>query len=88
MIAQNPSDGTLFKGDTVELTVSKGPELVEVPRVVAMGQAAAAKRLEEAGFTVKYRNSATYLGLHYVLRSDPSAGSMVPKGSTITLYLV
>ncbi|HMD11445.1 MAG TPA: Stk1 family PASTA domain-containing Ser/Thr kinase [Marmoricola sp.] len=88
VIAQDPSDGTLFKGDTVELTVSKGPELIEVPRVVAMGQAAAAKRLEEAGFTVKYRNSATYLGLHYVLRSDPSAGSMVPKGSTITLYLV
>ena len=52
VIAQDPSDGTLFKGDTVELTVSKGPELVEVPRVVAMGQGAAAKRLEEAGFTV------------------------------------
>jgi serine/threonine-protein kinase len=88
VIAQDPTDGTLFKGDTVGLTVSKGPELVEVPRVVAMGQGAAAKRLEEAGFTVRYRQSATYLGLHYVLRSDPSAGSMVPKGSTITLYLV
>ena len=40
------------------------------------------------GFKVAYKESGTYLGLHYVLRSDPSAGSMVPKGSTITLYLV
>ena len=88
VIAQDPSDGTLFKGDTVELTVSKGPELVEVPRVVAMGQGAAKEKLEQAGFKVAYKESGTYLGLHFVLRSDPSAGSMVPKGSTITLYLV
>ncbi len=88
VIAQDPSDGTLFKGDTVELTVSKGPELVEVPRVVAMGQGAATEKLEQAGFKVEYKESGTYLGLHFVLRSDPSAGSMVPKGSTITLYLV
>ena len=52
VIAQDPSDGTLFKGDTVELTVSKGPELVEVPRVVAMGQGAATEKLEQAGFKV------------------------------------
>ena len=88
VIAQDPSDGTLFKGDSVELTVSKGPELVEVPRVVAMGQSAAARKLEEAGFKVEFRESGTYLGLHYVLRSDPGAGTMAPKGSVITLYLV
>ncbi len=88
VISQDPADGTLFKGDTVGLKVSKGPVLVEVPRVVAMGQGAAGNLLKEAGFTVKYRHSSTYLGLHYVLRSDPKAGSMVPKGSTITLFLV
>ena len=88
VIAQDPSDGTLFKGDNVELTVSKRPELVEVPRVVAMGQSAAARKLEEAGFKVEFRESGTYLGLHYVLRSDPGAGTMAPKGSVITLYLV
>jgi beta-lactam-binding protein with PASTA domain len=62
--------------------------LVAVPRVVAMGQGAAGNLLKEAGFKVKYRQSNTYLGLHYVLRADPKAGTMVPKGSTITLYLV
>ena len=34
---QTPTRGTLFKGDKVELVVSQGPELVEVPRVVGMG---------------------------------------------------
>ena len=88
VIAQDPSDGTLFKGDTVELTVSKGPELVEVPRVVAMGLGAATEKLEAAGFKVTSKESGAYLGLHFVLRSDPSSGSLAPKGSTITLYLV
>ncbi len=32
---QDPPTGTLYKGDTVTLMVSLGPELVEMPRVVA-----------------------------------------------------
>ena len=88
VISQDPDTGTLFKGDTVTLEVSKGPELVEVPRVTAMGQSAAKKRLEEAGFKVELKASSAYLGLHYVLRTDPKGGSMAPKGSTITMYLV
>ena len=70
------------------MTVSKGPELVVVPRVVALGQGAASDRLEQAGFKVASKESGAYLGLHFVLRSDPSSGSLAPKGSTITLYLV
>ena len=35
VITQDPTTGTLFKGDTVKLLVSLGPELVEVPNVVA-----------------------------------------------------
>ncbi len=31
VISQDPRSGTLFSGDTVELSVSLGPELVEVP---------------------------------------------------------
>ena len=37
VISQDPRTGSVFKGDTVELVVSKGPELIEVPRVVASG---------------------------------------------------
>jgi serine/threonine-protein kinase len=89
VISQSPSDGTAFAGDSVELVVSEGPELVEVPSgLVASGVGAARERLEDAGFEVKVENSDSYIGLGYVFRTDPSSGTMVPAGSTITLYLI
>ena len=68
--------------------VSKGPELVEVPRTRAMGVADATKALEDLGFTVKTEQSDAYIGLGFVYSSDPGSGEMIPKGSTITLYLL
>ncbi|NYD58490.1 serine/threonine-protein kinase [Nocardioides marinisabuli] len=88
VVAQEPTGGTLFKGDTVTLTVSKGPELVEVPGVRAQGVDAARAQLESLGFVVQVENISDYLGLGYVFRTDPGAGELVPKGSTITLFLV
>lgn len=88
VISQTPTGGTLFRGETVTLVVSRGPELVEVPRVVAMGVEAATERLESLGFDVDVENSDQYIGVGFVFSSDPDAGEMVPKGSTITLYLI
>jgi serine/threonine-protein kinase len=88
VISQDPSTGTLYKGDTVSFVVSQGPELVEVPRVRAMGVDAAVELLEGLGFTVETENSDSYLGLGYVFSSDPDSGEEVPKGSTITLFLI
>lgn len=88
VISQDPSTGTLFRGDTVSFVVSQGPELVEVPTVQAMGVEAATELLEGLGFEVKTEESDVYLGLGYVSSSDPGAGERVPKGSTITLFLV
>lgn len=88
VISQDPSSGTLFKGDEVSLVVSKGPELVEVPRVIAQGVDAATEELENAGFRVAVENSAEYIGLGFVLRTSPGAGDLVAKGSTITIYLI
>ncbi|WP_239021809.1 Stk1 family PASTA domain-containing Ser/Thr kinase [Nocardioides jishulii] len=88
VISQSPTSGTLFKGDTVKLVVSKGPELVQMPRVIAQGEKAAKERLEALGFTVKVERSGQYIGLGFVLSSDPGAGEMVPKGFTVTLFLI
>lgn len=88
VISQDPSTGTLFRGDTVTFVVSRGPELVEVPRVRAMGVDAATELLEGLGFQVTTEESDSYLGLGYVFSSDPGAGEDVPKGSTITLFLI
>ena len=88
VISQSPAGGTLTKGDTVRLVVSEGPVLVEVPDVTGSGVAAATSALEAAGFSVRTRESTLYVGLEYVVATDPEAGSMVPKGSVITLSLV
>lgn len=89
VISQTPTGGTLFRGDTVRLLVSKGPQLVEVPGgLVASGEEDARKKLEALGFVVDVRKDAGDIGLGYVFHVDPGSGSMVPKGSTITLYLV
>ena len=88
VISQSPDSGTLFRGDTVELLVSEGPELIEVPSVNGAGVDDATRQLEEAGFEVRTEKSALYVGLEYVVGTDPKQGSMVPKGSVITLSLV
>lgn len=88
VISQSPSTGELFKGDTVDLVVSKGPELVEVPRVVGMGEDAARDTLEDAGFKVDVEHHQNYIGLGYVLTSDPGLGTMAPRGSTVTITIV
>ena len=89
VISQSPKDGTLFRGDSVRLVVSKGPQLVEVPSgLVASGADSATSRLEALGFVVDVEKDSNYIGLGYVFRVDPRSGTMVPKGSTITLYLI
>ncbi|MCW2735939.1 Stk1 family PASTA domain-containing Ser/Thr kinase [Nocardioides sp.] len=88
VISQDPTTGTLFRGDTVSFVVSQGPELVEVPRVRAMGVEAATELLEGLGFNVETEEADSYLGLGYVFSSDPDSGEEVPKGSTITLFII
>jgi serine/threonine-protein kinase len=89
VISQSPTSGTLFRGDRISLVVSRGPELVEVPGgLVASGVEAATERLEALGFEVSVEQADESIGLGYVYRSDPGSGSMVPKGSRITLYLI
>ena len=88
VISQDPKDGTLFKGDTVKLLVSLGPELVEVPNVVAYGVDDATAALQGAGFNVDVEQAPGYLGLGFVYSMDPGAGTDLPKGSTVTIYLI
>ncbi len=88
VISQSPVDGTLTRGDTVELTVSKGPVLVEIPDLTANGVGSARETLEGLGFVVEEQPGPGYLGLGFVQSADPGFGSKAPKGSTVTLFLV
>ena len=89
VVSQTPASGTLFRGETVTLVVSQGPQLVEVPGgLIASGVDSARSELEALGFVVDVQEADEYIGLRFVLRVDPRSGSMVPRGSTITLYLI
>jgi serine/threonine-protein kinase len=88
VISQDPRTGTLFKGDTVSLVVSLGPQLIEVPDVVAYGVDDATATLQGAGFNVDVQEAAGYIGLGYVFSMDPGAGTLLPISSTVIIYLV
>ncbi|HEU5144692.1 MAG TPA: Stk1 family PASTA domain-containing Ser/Thr kinase [Dermatophilaceae bacterium] len=87
IVSQSPDKGTLLRGDTVTLTVSKGPVMVEVPRVVGFPIAEAKPALEKLGFTVEVRRP---LGTFFELVRDQSVapGQLAPKGSRIILTVV
>ncbi|WP_432522920.1 Stk1 family PASTA domain-containing Ser/Thr kinase [Kineococcus sp. SYSU DK006] len=87
VISQSPDSGTLFRGDPVDLVVSTGPPLVQVPQVQGQQVAAAREALERLGFQVRVENVLG--GIFGTVRSsDPAAGQPIPKGSTITLTVV
>ena len=88
VISQSPSSGTLTKGQSVQLVVSRGPALVKVPNVYLFGIKDAEKAMQEAGFETRVEDAPGGFGLGYVTRSDPGFDSEAPRGSTITLYVV
>ena len=89
VIAQAPAAGTaqLYRGDAVDLRVSRGPELFEVPDVVGRQVGEARSALTAAGFEVAVEE---VLGGFFgtVRAQDPEPGAMLPRGSVITLTVV
>jgi beta-lactam-binding protein with PASTA domain len=89
VISQDPPAGVLHHGDPVQLVVSKGPQLVQLPgNLRAMGVEAATEQLESLGFRVHVVHADLYLGLGFVASSSPSPGDTAPKGSTVILRIV
>lgn len=88
VISQSPASGTGFRGDVIELLVSKGPRQVEVPGVIGNGEAGATDVLEEAGFTVRVEESELYSGIGIVVQQSPAGGELAPVGSEIVISLV
>lgn len=88
VISQQTQEGTiLHRGDSVAYTVSKGPEKVAVPDVVGRQKDDARSALEAAGFTV---HEETILGGFFgtVRTTDPAGGTMLKKGSVVTITIV
>ncbi|MFI1505796.1 Stk1 family PASTA domain-containing Ser/Thr kinase [Streptomyces sp. NPDC020597] len=86
--AQTPkADSQLAEGDTVTLTLSKGPEMVEVPNVVGSSVDDAKSLLEQAGFQVDEDRGLLGLFGDTVKKQSVEAGKSAPKGSTITITI-
>ncbi|MFD9217479.1 Stk1 family PASTA domain-containing Ser/Thr kinase [Streptomyces sp. NPDC059544] len=82
---QSPAEGgQAAKGDTITLTVSKGPRMVEVPDVTGDSLNDARRELEEAGFEVKVERAFPFLG-DTVESQSVEGGGQAAEGSTITI---
>ena len=87
VISQTPSSGTGFRGDSITLVLSKGPEMVTIPDVTGQTSQKARAELEALGLKVSI--DRFFGGLFNDVRaSNPSAGTSVRKGSTVTLSVV
>ncbi|GAA3558735.1 Stk1 family PASTA domain-containing Ser/Thr kinase [Streptomyces osmaniensis] len=75
------------EGDTVTLTLSKGPEMIEVPDVVGDSVDDAKSQLEAAGFEVDEDRGLLGLFGDTVKKQSVEGGETAPKGSTITITI-
>jgi Serine/threonine protein kinase len=87
------NNGPVKPGDTIVLTISKGPQLFPVPNVVGQTWDKAKKELIDAGFKVSYPATIGPFPVdgfesgYKVTAIDPAAGSQEPKGTTISVSL-
>jgi serine/threonine-protein kinase len=88
VIAQQPSDGKLAWGSSIDLVVSRGPKPTAVPDVSGLTETKAIKELKAAGFHVtrstQFSNSVRK---GEIISTSPSATTMFPAGSTIVVTI-
>lgn len=90
IIDQKPSEGIEVKiGSEIKVTVSKGPQTIEVPQIKeGREKATAISEIEGAGFKVQEVNeSSSTVAAGLVIRTEPAYPEKAPKGSTIVLYI-
>src|ERR687898_955696 len=84
---QDPSGGeNVEPGTAVNVTVSLGPEQVEVPEVYGLSVAAAQTALSNAGLNSTPIEVEGDESAGTALATDPGVGAMLDPGSTVSLY--
>ncbi|XAS73894.1 PASTA domain-containing protein [Micrococcaceae bacterium Sec5.1] len=86
VVAQSPGNGTLVRGETVTLTLSKGPKLVRVPSFIGKQAKEARQQLEALGFEVKVNEILG--GFFGTVRDQNPVDKEVPEGSVVMLTVV
>ncbi len=85
---QSPdAGGRAAEGDTVTLTLSKGPRMIEVPDVVGDSVDDAKRTLRDAGFEVEEDRGLLGLFGDTVKKQSVDGGDTAPEGSTIKITI-
>lgn len=79
--------GRAAEGDTVTLTLSKGPRMIEVPDVVGDNVDDAKRKLQDAGFDVDEDRGLLGLFGDTVEKQSVDGGDTAPEGSTIKITI-
>jgi beta-lactam-binding protein with PASTA domain len=87
VVGQEPGPGRARQGVPVNLTVSRGPEVVEIPKVVGQPYPQAAAALEKAGFEVARNDVFHDSEAGTVVRQTPQGGKRAEKGSRVTVQV-
>jgi serine/threonine-protein kinase len=86
VVSQSPANGTLTRGGTVTLTISKGPKMVNVPSYIGKQASEAEQALKKLGFEVRRNNILG--GFFGTVRDQSPVDREVPEGSVITITVV
>jgi serine/threonine-protein kinase len=79
VVSITPDIGTqVYWGDTVTLSISKGPETVTMPNVVGKSKDTAVSTLEALGFKVETQSSIYGTIFNNVIKQSQSANTQVP----------
>jgi eukaryotic-like serine/threonine-protein kinase len=82
-----PGGSTATRGSTVVLTVSKGARLAKVPVLVGTQRSLAVQQIRSRGLTPSVEEEESKAPAGEVIRQAPSAGSELPRGSTVSIVV-
>ncbi|WP_432477883.1 Stk1 family PASTA domain-containing Ser/Thr kinase [Nocardioides sp. GXQ0305] len=87
VLEQDPNaDQFVDPGSEVDLVVSSGKPLADVPYVISQQLNQARATLTDAGFEVVATRQESDEPRGQVIETDPAPGTSVPEGSTVTVY--
>jgi serine/threonine-protein kinase len=85
VVDQDPKPEAVRPGTPVNLTVSRGPEMVTVPAVTQTTYAQAQATLQKSGLAAGRQEVDNDAAPETVLVQSPAPGTSVPKGSAVAL---
>ena len=86
VIRSEPGGGTTAtRGSTVVLTVSKGQKLAKVPVLVGTQRSVAVQQIRGRGLIPMVEEEESAKPAGEVIRQAPSAGSELPRGSSVSI---